>query len=59
MCFCVKPLYVKNNKRDEKRFCDDICKNKYHSYNRTYAEILINSGQLDFQTIKNQIEKNC
>ena len=54
MCFCVKPLYVKNNKRDEKRFCDDICKNKYHSYKPTYAEILINSGQLSFKQSKNK-----
>ena len=56
--FCKKSFDVKSNNRDEKKFCNPICKNKYHSYNRSYAGILINSGQLDFQTVKEQIEKN-
>jgi hypothetical protein len=56
--FCTKTVDEENNKRDEKKYCDDICRNKYHSYKRSYAEILINSGQLDFQTVKKQIEKN-
>ena len=53
--FCTKTLKIKNNM---KKYCDDICKNEYHSYKRRYTGILINSGQLDFQTVKEQIEKN-
>ena len=56
--FCKENFNVEINKIDKKRFCKDFCKNQYHSYNRSYAGILINSGQLDFQTVKEQIEKN-
>ena len=56
--FCMKNLDVEKNKRDDKRFCDPVCKNKYHSYKRSYAGILIDTGQLDFQTVKKLIEKN-
>ena len=55
--FCTKTFDVEKNKIDKKRFCDPVCKDKYHSYNRSYARILINSGKLDFQTVKKQIEK--
>ena len=57
----VAPSYLNDmekNKRDDKRFCDPVCKNKYHSYKRSYAGILIDTGQLDFQTVKKLIEKN-
>ena len=56
--FCKENFDVENNKIDKKKFCDPLCRNQYHSYNRSYVEILINSGQLDFQTVKKQIEKN-
>ena len=55
--FCTKTLEIKNI-RDDKKYCGEICKNKYHSYKRSYAGILIKTGQLDFQKIKEQIEKN-
>ena len=54
--FCTKTLEMENI-RDDKKYCDDICKNEYHSYKRRYAGILINSGQLDFQTVKEQVDK--
>ena len=56
--FCKKTFDVEKNQRGDKRFCNPICRNKYHSYNRSYAGILINSGQLDFQIVKKLIEKN-
>ena len=56
--FCKKTFDVEKNQRGDKRFCNPISRNKYHSYNRSYAGILINSGQLDFQTVKEQVEKN-
>ena len=55
--FCKENFDVEINKIDKKKYCDDICRNKYHSYNRTYVEILINSGQLNFQTVKEQVDK--
>ena len=55
--FCAKTFDVKKNQRGDKRFCEPFCKDQYHSYIRSYAGILINSGQLDFQTVKEQIEK--
>ena len=56
--FCKENFDVENNKIDKKTFCKPLCKNKYHSYNRSYTGILINSGQLDFQIVKKLIEKN-
>ena len=55
--FCKENFDVENNKIDKKKFCDPLCRNKYHSYKRSYAEILIKTGQLDFQKVKEQIEK--
>ena len=56
--FCTKTFHVEKNQKSDKRFCEPCCKNKYHSYIRSYAGILINSGQLDFQIVKKLIEKN-
>ena len=46
--FCMKTLDVEKNKRDDKRFCDPVCKNKYHSYKRSYAGILIGYRAIRF-----------
>ena len=54
--FCKKTLEIEDI-RDDKKYCGKICRNKYHSYKRSYAEILIKTGQLDFQKVKEQIEK--
>ena len=56
--FCSKTFDLEKNKIDKKKFCNDICKNQYHSYKRSYAGILIDSGQLDFQIVKKLVEKN-
>jgi hypothetical protein len=55
--FCTKIFDVEKNKIDKQRFCDPVCKDQFHSYIRSYAGILINSGELDFQTVKEQIDK--
>ena len=55
--FCMKTLDVEKNKRDDKRFCNPVCKNKYHSYKRSYAGILIDTGKLIFKQSKNLLKK--
>ena len=55
--FCKENFDVEKNQKGEKRFCKPVCKDQYHSYIRSYAGILINSGQLDFQTVKEHLEK--
>ena len=54
--FCKENFDVEGYQIDKKKFCKPFCKNQYHSYNRSYVEFLINSGQLDFQTVKEQIK---
>ena len=56
--FCTKTFDVEKNQKIDKRFCKPFCKDQYHSYIRSYAGILINSGELDFQIVKKLIEKN-
>ena len=56
--FCNKFYPIKNNKGSEQRFCNDNCRNQFHSYGRKYVSILIEKGQIDFQSIKKQVDNN-
>ena len=50
--FCNQNFEVKINTKIEQKFCKDQCRNDFHSYGRKYVSMLIETGQIDFTTIK-------
>ena len=55
--FCSQIFEVKSNKKVEQIFCNDDCRNGYHTYFRRYTKMLIDTGEIDFPTIKKQVDK--
>ena len=55
--FCNQNFEVKINTKIEQKFCKDQCRNDFHSYGRKYVSMLIKTGQIDFPTIKQEVDK--
>ena len=55
--FCNQNFEVKINTKIEQKFCKDQCRNDFHSYGRKYVSMLIETGQNDFTTIKQEVDK--
>ena len=55
---CFQTFEAKNNKGIEQRFCKDQCRNEFHSVGRKYFSMQIETGELDYLTAKNALQKH-